>query len=60
MERKKRIKGLCGMNWVQSERTMQGNISMECEHNDGCYCTTSRSIVEQECLKICSNCIYKN
>ena len=56
MKRKKRVKGICGLYWIQTERTIQGNISMECEHSDGYYCTTSRTIVNDECLKICNTC----
>jgi hypothetical protein len=56
--RRKRVKGLCGLKWVQSAQTVKGFISMECEHEDGHYCTTDRSIVESECLRVCSKCSY--
>ena len=53
-----KFKGKCGLLWIQSERVVQGNISMECEHEDGFYITALRINAEEECLKICQSCPY--
>lgn len=53
MKRPKKIKGLCGNFFIQSERTINGHASFECSE----FCITCDLFhVKEECLKTCEEC----
>lgn len=53
MKRPKKIKGLCGDSFIQSEYTINGHISFECPE----MCITCDLFwAKEECLKTCEEC----
>lgn len=53
MKRPKKIKGLCGDFFIQSEYTINGHTSFECPE----FCITCCLLdAKAECLKTCEEC----
>lgn len=53
MKRPKKIKGLCGDFFIQSERTINGHTSFDCPEM---YITCDLLDAKNECLKTCEEC----
>lgn len=53
MKRPKKIKGLCGDFFIQSEHTINGHTSFECPEM---YITCDLLDAKNECLKTCEEC----
>jgi len=53
----KKFKGLCGEMWITTAY-VNGHISLECTHEDGCYMTTDRTGAKEEANETCKKCPY--
>lgn len=56
MKRRKRVVGLCGREFVQSEPIQKGQIHMDC---GVCWIRTDfqKETIQAQCDKVCEKCI---
>lgn len=56
MDRPKKVNGLCGSMWVQTQPAEKGHVNFECSHDDGQYARMDITGYKETCIRICSSC----